>query len=75
MEPSYPFDADLHEPGSVAAAGGCSHHDAVPGGSDACTREAVVSFRDADGAWQSGCSAALEDLVEREEIAPLGQGA
>jgi hypothetical protein len=35
----------------------------------------VVSFRDAEGAWQSGCSSALETLVDAGEIAPLGQGA
>jgi hypothetical protein len=34
-----------------------------------------VSYRDADDRWQSGCALALEELVERGEIAPLGQGA
>jgi hypothetical protein len=37
--------------------------------------EAVVSYQGADDRWQSGCSLALEQLVERGEIAPLGQGA
>jgi hypothetical protein len=35
----------------------------------------MVSFEDADGQWQAGCSAALEQLVESGAIAPLGQGA
>lgn len=70
--PSYPYDADLHPAGSVGAAGGCSVHDTGEAG---CTGEAVVSFQDRDGEWQTGCSRALEDLVERGEIEPLGQGA
>ena len=72
MNESHPHDPDLHEEGSVAASGRCSHHDS---GSEACTGEAVISFQDRDGVWQSGCSAALEQLVERGEITPLGQGA
>ena len=74
MNPSYPFDPELHEPGSEAAEGRCSHHD---GAADAasCTGTAVVSFTDDEGRWQSGCSTALEELVERGEIEPLGQGA
>jgi hypothetical protein len=73
MNPSYPFDPELHEAGSVAASGRCSQHDGASGGS--CAGEAVVSFKDSDDRWQSGCSLALEQLVERGEIAPLGQGA
>jgi hypothetical protein len=73
MFPSYPFDPELHEANSVAASGRCSQHDGASGGS--CAGEAVVSFQDAQGTWQSGCSLALEELVERGEIAPLGQGA
>lgn len=72
---SQTFDPSLHEPGSVAAEGGCSHHagtDARPG---ECAHEAVVSFEDGDGGWSSGCRLALEELVERGEIEPLGQGA
>lgn len=76
MNVSYPFDPDLHEAGSVAANGGCSHHAATIGESPAgCTGQAVVSFTDADGCWHSGCSVALEQLVESGQIAPLGQGA
>jgi hypothetical protein len=70
--PSQSFDPDLHEAGSVAADGGCSHH-AAEGGS--CAGEAVVSFQDDDGQWQSGCRLALEQLVEAGRIEPLGQGA
>jgi hypothetical protein len=33
-----------------------------------------VSFQDDQGRWQSGCQRALEDLVERHAIEPLGQG-
>ena len=75
MNPSHVFDAELHEPGSPAAAGLCSHHGARDGGSGGCMRDAVVSFQDDDGQWQSGCSTALEELVEKGEIEPLGQGA
>lgn len=73
MRPSQTFDPELHESGSEAAQGRCSHH----GGSAAgeCAGEAVVSFQDDDGRWESGCRLALEDLVERGEIEPLGQGA
>jgi hypothetical protein len=72
MKRSDVFDPDLHEAGSVAASGRCSHH-AVDGGD--CAGEAVVSFQDDDGRWESGCQLALEQLVEAGEIEPLGQGA
>ena len=75
MNPSYPYDPELHEPGSVAAEGRCSHHDPSGSNSGQCTGEPVVSFEDRSGSWQSGCSLALEQLVERDEIQPLGQGA
>jgi hypothetical protein len=75
MNASYPFDPDRHAPGSVAARGGCSWHgsdgDVEPG----CAGEPVVSFQDPHGRWQSGCQRALEELVDREEILPLGQSA
>ena len=70
--PSYPYDADLYAAGTEAASGGCTHHGRD---ADGCTGEAVVSFQDSAGDWQSGCSLALEQLVERGEIEPLGQGA
>lgn len=74
MHPSQTFDPALHEPGSPAAAGRCSHHgEDQP--DEQCSRDAVVSFEDGQGQWQSGCQLALEDLVERGEIEPLGQGA
>ena len=74
MNPSHVYAPDLHEPGTTAASGRCSHHE---GGADGatCTGEAVISFQDERGQWQSGCSAALEQLVDRGEIEPLGQGA
>jgi len=72
MNPSQTFDPELHEAGSPAAQGQCSYH--ANGGSGRCAGEAVVSFQDGDGRWQSGCSAALEQLVEQGEIEPLGQG-
>lgn len=75
MNPSYPYDPELHEPGTPAASGVCSHHGQAGDGDAACTREAVVSFQDRHGQWRSGCSTALEQLVDRGEIAPLGQGA
>lgn len=80
MNPSCAYDPDRHEDGSLAARGRCSHHargaedGADQPGSD-CTGEAVASFLDQDGQWQSACSRALEQLVERGEIEPLGQGA
>jgi hypothetical protein len=73
MRPSQTFDPTLHDPGSDAAEGRCSHHSA--GATGDCAGEAVVSFQDEAGDWQSGCRTALEDLVERGEIEPLGQGA
>jgi hypothetical protein len=78
MNPSFPFDPDLHDPGSPAGGGRCSWHgtDGAGGaGRDGCDEEPVVSFRDRDGHWQSGCQRALEDLVDSGEIQPLGQGA
>ena len=75
MNPSYTFDPELHRPGSVAARGRCSWHGAEGATEAGCSGEAVVSFKDRHGRWQSGCQRALEDLVSREEIEPLGQGA
>jgi hypothetical protein len=77
MYPSYPFDPELHEPGTDAASGRCSYHlsDAGRGEADECAGEAVVSFQDSAASWQSGCARALERLVEGGEIEPLGQGA
>jgi hypothetical protein len=75
MNPSYAYDPERHAPGSVAAGGQCSHHGTDSAQRGTCTGEAVVSFQDRDGRWQSGCTRALEELVERGEIAPLGQGA
>jgi hypothetical protein len=72
---SYPYDKDLHQPGSVAASGGCSQHGTGSDERGTCAGDAVVSFQDRHGRWQSGCSLALEQLVERGEIEPLGQGA
>lgn len=74
MNLSQVFDADLHEAGSAAAQGRCSHHAPGAEGGGSCAGEAVVSFQDRDGRWQSGCSLALEQLVEQGEIEPLGQG-
>ncbi len=71
---SHAFDADLHDPGSPAAEGRCSYHLQDGRDAEACTGPAVVSY-EADGGWGSGCSAALEELVERGDIQPLGQGA
>ncbi|MCW2833309.1 MAG: hypothetical protein JWN68_1262 [Nocardioides sp.] len=75
MKPSHVFDADLHEPGSAAAEGLCSYHARRGVRDEACQGDAVVSFQDDFGGWQSGCAAALEKLVEKGEIEPLGQGA
>ena len=75
MNPSYPYDPELHEAGSVAAQGECSVHEKDAEQPSGCTSAAVVSFEDRDGRWQAGCSRALEQLVERGEIQPLGQGA
>lgn len=75
MNPSYAYDRKFHEPGSVAAQGLCSQHGRDSADRGTCTGEPVVSFQDRHGRWQSGCSLALEQLVERGEIQPLGQGA
>jgi hypothetical protein len=74
MNPSYPYDPELHPAGTTAAEGRCSYHEDRPD-RGACAGEAMVSFEDADGTWQAGCSAALEQLVDSGAIAPLGQGA
>jgi hypothetical protein len=73
MQLSQTFDPSLHEAGSAGADGRCSYHANREG--DRCTGEAVVSFQDRDGRWQAGCSVALEQLVDKGEIEPLGQGA
>ena len=75
VNPSHAYDPELHAPGSVAAAGGCSWHGSGGAVERGCAGEPVVSFQDAGGSWQSGCARALEELVRREEIEPLGQGA
>jgi hypothetical protein len=71
---SHAYDADLHEPGSPAAEGRCSYHQRDGRDAESCAGPAVVSYETADG-WESGCSVALEELVERGEIQALGQGA
>jgi hypothetical protein len=75
MDPSHAYDPELHEPGTLAASGGCSHHARDEADNASCTGEAVVSFQDRDGQWQSGCATALEQLVAAGEIEGLGQGA
>jgi len=71
MRASRAYDPSLYEDGTPAASGRCSHHR----DGDGCAGEAVVSFQDADGRWQAGCSVALEQLVDAGEIEPFGQGA
>jgi hypothetical protein len=75
MNPSHTFDPQLHPEGSAAAEGRCSFHAPEGGGEGECAGEAVVSFQDGQGRWQSGCRLALEQLTERGDIEPLGQGA
>jgi hypothetical protein len=75
VNPSYPFDPELHEPGSTAAHGVCSYHAESAAGEGSCSGQPVVSYRDSEDRWQSGCSTALERLVDNGDIAPLGQGA
>ncbi|MBC2934929.1 hypothetical protein [Nocardioides sp. zg-1228] len=78
MRQSRTFDPSLHAAGGPAAEGRCSYHRSEQSGDrgdPACAGEAVVSFEDGAGGWESGCRTALEDLVERGEIEPLGQGA
>jgi hypothetical protein len=75
MNPSYPYDPGHHRPGSVAATGRCSWHGWDGRRVESCNGTAVVSFEDREGTWQSGCTVALEELVESGDIEPLGQGA
>lgn len=75
MKPSHAYDPDLHETGSVAAAGRCSHHESRQGVTGVCSGVAVVSFEDLPGHWQAGCERALQELVDAGDIEPLGQGA
>lgn len=72
MKRSQTYDPSLHREGGAAAAGGCTFHAADDPG---CAREAVVSYEEGGGEWSAGCRTALEELVERGEIEPLGQGA
>ena len=74
MNQSQTFDPELHEAGSPAAGGQCSSHASGSGAAGDCAGQAVVSFQDREGRWRSGCPRALEELVERGEIEPLGQG-
>jgi hypothetical protein len=74
MNQSHTFDPELHEAGSAASQGECSYHGPDGGGSGPCDGAAVVSFQDRDGRWQSGCARALEQLVEKGDVEPLGQG-
>lgn len=62
---SLPYDASRHHRDTVAASGRCSQH-----GKDLCSEPPVVSFRDRNGRWQSGCERALTELVFRGEILP-----
>jgi hypothetical protein len=71
---SHAYDPDLHEAGSSAADGLCSYHRQEGRDAGACAGPAVVSY-ETDGGWESACSAALEELVERGEVQPFGQGA
>jgi hypothetical protein len=75
MNPSYPYDPELHPAGSEAARNRCSFHLQDGESGESCEGEPVVSFQDGDGQWQSGCARALRQLVDRGEIEPLGQGA
>jgi hypothetical protein len=74
MMQSQTYDPSLHATGGRAADGRCSYHAGGKGHGE-CAGEAVVSFEDGAGGWESGCRTALEELVERGEIEPLGQGA
>ena len=74
MHESHTYDPANHRPGTIAAQGRCSWHGEVRP-DEQCSGDAVVSFVDDEGQWQSGGRLALEDLVERGEIEPLGQGA
>lgn len=74
MHTSHVFDPELHDDGSPASRGRCSFHTTDDDQGDRCSGEAVVSFQDQNGRWQSGCSLALRQLVDRGEIEPLGQG-
>jgi hypothetical protein len=75
MNPSYPFDPELHQERSPAARGRCSWHGTQGTAETECVGEAVVSFQDEQGTWQAGCQRALESLVDSGQIEPLGQGA
>jgi hypothetical protein len=65
MNESFPYDARLHRPTSLAAQGYCSQH-----GRDSCSQTPVISFKDRHNRWQSGCERARIELLARGEIAP-----
>ena len=73
MNPSNPYDPKFHAPGSVAAQGLCSQHGRDSADRGTCTGEPVVSFQDRHDRWQSGCSLALEQLVEGARSSPSGR--
>jgi len=75
MNQSQTYDPKFHEAGAPASRGQCSHQARDAEAAAACAGEAVISFQDRDGRWQSGCSLALKQLVEKGEIEPLGQDA
>lgn len=58
-----PYDARHHNPGTLGESGRCSWH-----GRPTCAEMPVISFQDRDGAWQSGCQRALDELTGRGEM-------
>ncbi len=62
MLTAIPYDANYHNPGTLAAAGGCSWHGRT------CSEPPVMSFQDKSGDRQSGCQRALRELVDRGEM-------
>ena len=70
MNESFPYDANYHRAGTIAASGRCSQH-----GVDSCSEPAIISFQDRHMRWQSGCQRALGELVARKEISPPNEQA
>ena len=62
MDP-LPYEAKHHTPGTVGEFGSCSWH-----GLSTCVETPFVSFQDRNGAWQSGCQRAVDELTSRGEF-------
>src|SRR4051812_22372438 len=74
MNPSYPFDPELHRPGSVAAPGQWSWDGSGGGTGAGGDGGPGVSFQDREGSWPSGGLRALGRVRRRDGGVVPGPG-